>query len=60
MTASLGKILWKDCLSLKSPWYSAENQKIIKMPVDKIRVEGDERIRYEYATLNGRKYGAFH
>lgn len=27
------------------------------MPVDKIRVEGDERIRYEYATLNGRKYG---
>lgn len=29
------------------------------MPVDKIRVEGDERIRYEYATLNGRKYGEF-
>ncbi|KAJ5525263.1 hypothetical protein N7494_011913 [Penicillium frequentans] len=27
------------------------------MTVDKIRVEGDERIRYEYATLNGRKYG---
>ncbi|KAJ5913841.1 hypothetical protein N7504_002724 [Penicillium tannophilum] len=27
------------------------------MAVDKIRVEGDERIRYEYATLNGRKYG---
>ncbi|KAJ5647753.1 hypothetical protein N7490_004125 [Penicillium lividum] len=27
------------------------------MPVDKIRVEGDERIKYESATLNGRKYG---
>ncbi|KAJ5785380.1 uncharacterized protein N7503_010592 [Penicillium pulvis] len=27
------------------------------MTIDKIRVEGDERIRYEYATLNGRKYG---
>ncbi|KAJ5918582.1 hypothetical protein N7466_010574 [Penicillium verhagenii] len=27
------------------------------MPVDKIRVEGDERVKYESATLNGRKYG---
>ncbi|KAJ5672065.1 hypothetical protein N7507_001192 [Penicillium longicatenatum] len=26
------------------------------MPVDKIRVEGDERIRFESATLNGKNY----